>query len=136
MKDWNYYRNPVGVRYMSGEELNQYRTQLLEEINNKPMTAAEREEALKQLPARVLEYQREQNAPYIEAAAELEREFWRDVREELGYDQFLTEAGVSVLEAEAYERGHSAGFSEIYNCMRGLVEFCRKIVQHAKRPEA
>lgn len=55
-------------------------------------------------------------------------EFWKDAREELGYDKFLNADGVSCLESKAYEEGHSAGFSEVFLCLGDLTEFARQII--------
>jgi len=132
MKNWEYYNKPKDIEYFGYEEKKAFEKALLDEINNSPMTAAEREEALANVKKQVVAHVNEQNKPYREAAAKLQAEFWADAREDLGYDDFLTKKGVEILESKAYEDGHSSGFSEIYGHLQDLTDFCQKIVENHK----
>ena len=132
MKDWNYYREPAGIPYFGYEETKAFENGLRAEINDKPMTAAQRETALADVKRQVREHAAEQNKPYNEAKAKLEQEFWADAREELGYTDFLNDEGVSALEYKAYEDGHSSGFPEIFCQLQDLVTFAEKIVKCGK----
>lgn len=62
----------------------------------------------------------------------LKVEFWTDCRLNLGYDKWLTERGVRVLEGKAWEMGHSAGYSEVYDYLCDLVDFVREIIKETK----
>lgn len=131
MKDWLYYSKPNHLSYFGWEEQKAYKASLLAEINETPMTAAERKEALAAVRCRVNQHATEQNRPYRTAEAALEREFWLDARAELGYDKFLTPEGVAALEAKAWDDGHSSGFSEVFFCLGDLTDFCHRIVASA-----
>lgn len=109
-----------------------YAKALREEIDNTPMTAKEREEAIKKISERSFNWFNEAVKPYLAEKAKKEEDFWRRCREHFGYDKYLTETGVSKLEYEAYDRGHSAGFSEVYCELCRLVEFIESIRKHFK----
>lgn len=121
MKDWKYYSTPV-FPYCGFKEEQEYREKIIAEINDVPMTASEREAALKEVTARVRKYRQEQNKPYKEAQAKLDQEFWQDARDELGYAEFLSAEGVSAIEAKAWEDGHISGYSEVYSHLADLVD--------------
>lgn len=132
MKDWDYYSKPKAA-YFSFEEEKAYKQKLTDEINESKMTAAERTKALAELKGKVRQYETEYNKPYKEEQAKLTDEFWADAREELGYESFLDEDGVTALESKAYEDGHSSGYSEVFCVLGNLVEFAEAIVKGAKK---
>lgn len=128
MKSFDYY-STNSVEYPNQSE---YRKRLVQVINDTPMTAAERDEALEWVHEEARIWFKEAVKPYREEAARLEREFWQDCRGELGYDSFLNSDGVAALEYAAYERGHSAGYSDIYCCLIELAELAEKLVKNGK----
>lgn len=129
MKDFSYYSAPKEVKYFGFEEEQAYAKSLRDEINNKPMTAKEREDALNDVKHRVRVYIQEKNLPYNNALYALEQEFWKDARAELGYGDFLNDTGISLLEQKAYQDGHSSGFCEIFYYLSDLVDFCRELAE-------
>lgn len=131
MKDFDYYQNP-DMPYFGYEERKQYEQNLRNQINETPMTAYERQEALDQSWKDTREYSNKQNAPYVKKQKDLEQEFWIDAREELGYDQFLSEKGCAILEQKGWEDGHSSGFSEIYGHLYDLTQFAREMIENQK----
>jgi hypothetical protein len=55
-------------------------------------------------------------------------EFWADCRKEIGYDSWLNPAACVAVEREAWERGHYAGFSEVFNCLTDVVDFASRLL--------
>lgn len=127
MKNFDEYVSSVEV--VSEMEI---RRELRREIANTPMTESERETAINQSIIRARGLAVEANAKYREDQRRLDAMFWQDCREDLGYDRFLNEDGIGTIEAEAWDRGHSAGYSEVYQCLIRLCEFVEKIVKGIK----
>lgn len=132
MKNWEYYKEPKGIVYFGYHEEKAFREGLIAEINDKKLTADQRKKELDDVNKRVREHVIEQNKPYNIAKGALNQEFWADARAELGYESFLTTAGVEYLESKAYEDGHSSGHSEIFSKLGDLIEFAEKIIQLRK----
>jgi hypothetical protein len=132
MKNWEHYKEPKGIVYFGYHEEKAYKENLIAEINNKPLTADQREKELDAVKQQVREHVREQNKPYNIAKGALDQEFWADAKSELGYESFLTTAGVEFLESKAYEDGHAYGFPDIFSKLSDLVEFAEKIIQLRK----
>ncbi len=128
MKSWEYYNENPHAYPRSRE----FKDKLLADIANQRLTEAERQAALADVPRHVNERIKAAAAPYNAHAAKLEAEFWDDAREELGYEKFLLPAGVSALEYEAYQHGHSAGFCEIYGCLCDLSALAKVLVENKK----
>jgi hypothetical protein len=124
MKPFDYYSN-IGVPY---PDHHAYRKQLIDAIDNTPMTAADRTKAMAEVSKQVLAWMNEQSKPYRNAQAALIAEFWDDCRNELGYHNLLNESGVAALESKAYEDGHSSGFGEVYQRLDELVELTKRIL--------
>ena len=122
-------------RFFWGREVELYKQQLVNEINEAKMSAYERELALAEVPMRVSAYGTKKNKKFKEERARLTAEFWKDARAELGYDQMLTEEGCKSLEVDAFNRGHAHGFSEIFYELECLVELLEAIVPHVKRKQ-
>ena len=61
---------------------------------------------------------------YQEEAARLTKEFQDDCFAELG---IADDARRFVMYSEAYDRGHSAGHSEIFSCLGDIVEFVTRL---------
>jgi hypothetical protein len=129
MKPFDYYSTNT-VPYPS---LQEYKRKRREEIDNTPMTTAEREQAKNKLHVEAKDWFVAASAPYNEERRRLDAEFWADCLAELGYDKFLNNEGCGVLEAEAWERGHAWGYSEVFNCLCGLVDFVTRIVDTMKK---
>ena len=127
MKDFD--ENISRVEMVSEMEI---RRELRREIANKPMTESERETAINQSILRARGLAAEANAKHHDDQNRLTELFWHDCREDLGYDRFLTDDGIGTLEAEAWDRGHSAGYSEVYQCLIRLCEFVEKLVKGIK----
>lgn len=104
---------PLPLPFTSQDRLN-LKVQLLKEIDETPLTKAERDAALKGINEKVATVAKERNAAVIKRNREREQQFWIDARQELGYDQMLTKKGVEILEAWAYEEGHSYGLQDVY----------------------
>ncbi len=129
MKDWDYYRVP-NEEYCSYEQEQEILKQLIEEINNTPLTALEREKRLKDVKRIVREKVAEIEAPAKEKQAKLTEEFWQDARDDLGYSDWLTPEGQSKLESKAYEEGHSSGYLEVYYKLTELSDFLSDMKNH------
>lgn len=63
---------------------------------------------------------REKQAEYQKADALLGQQFWKDAFEELGIPKDHPKA--EKLKSKAYDRGHSSGYSEIFNALMDLWE--------------
>jgi len=131
MKKFEYYNEPTGVEHFGYQYEKDYTQKRKDEINNTPMTTADRDKALKELKTEVREHMQEKNKPYNTAGRALVEEFWADAREELGYDGFLTPEGVSKLESKAYEDGHAYGFSDVFSKLDDYTDFARLMIEHS-----
>lgn len=133
MKDFDYYsdRN-VKAEY---PDRRGYKKKLIEEIDNTPMTTDQRTAAMSKVEQRVREWFNEAVKPYYKERNRLAEEFWKDAREELGYDQYLNDDGVRALEAKAWEDGHSAGFSEVFCHLQELESFVEDIIKRGMRQQ-
>ena len=127
MKDFDEYVSKLN--YPSRSEIC---SRMREEIDAAPMTTRDRNIALADMQQRATEEFVQGRAPYREDQRRLDAMFWHDCREDLGYDRFLNEDGIGTIEAEAWDRGHSAGYSEVYQCLIRLCEFVEKIVKGIK----
>lgn len=123
MKEWSYYDKPKNVEYYGYDYQESYKRDEIKRINDTKLTTSERVVLLDNLKQQIREHMRELNKPYNAACQQLDREFWEDARQELGYCQHLTPEGISKLEAKAYEEGHSHGYSEVYHHLCELWEF-------------
>lgn len=130
MKDWDYYSG----NDHEYPDRSAYRAKLKQEINDTPMTAEQRNKALNQLQRKVAEWFTEASQPYEECRMARLNEFWKDCREELGYDEYLEPAGIAALEEAAYERGHGHGFYDIFHALEELDDLARVLVKNLKQP--
>lgn len=133
MDDLNSYRVPSD-EYWSYADKQAYKQELINGINSARLTSAEREKELKQVPAMVRAKCAEMDKPARERQQMLERKFWSDAREELGYPSYLTPEGVEILEAKAYQDGHAYGYPEIFNHLSDLDEFLYKMRDYLISP--
>ena len=128
MKEFDYYsRNPE--KYHDSFTI---KKQLIEQINNEPLTVAQREEKLNEVSKEAIQIAKELNASYFLEASRLDMEFWDDARESLEYKTLLTSAGVQKLESRAYEEGHAYGYAEVYSKLQDLVGFLEDIRKEFK----
>ena len=135
MKDFSYYNSvPEGVVYYGGSYLQKVRNESAEAINKLAAVASPsyRERLLKELVPEINKQIAELNKPYYAAKRQRDAEFYADARKTLGYDKFLNEEGVAYLEGQAYEMGHSLGYSEIYYKLSELAELAEKIINCRK----
>lgn len=129
MKPFDYY-NTIPVEYPSRVAIS---VALTNKIDGTPMTKEQREAAYADAVVEVDEIFKAKLAEYRKAEAILRDQFFEDCREELGYDDFLTEEGCKLLENMAWEESHHAGFSEIYWELCDLVPNVQKLIQHSKK---
>ena len=126
MKPFDYYSNNP-VKYPTFQERDDYKTQLKKEIDDTPLTTADRFTALGQLSAKVAAHFDSQVQKANAEESRLRDEFFADARVELGYADILTEKGMRVVESWAWERGHAGGYSDIYSSLCNLSDFVSQI---------
>lgn len=131
MKPFEFY-STIEAKY---PDYNGYKRELRKQIDESPMTAAERKAAIEEIPGKVHNWYAREVAPYNAEQAEKMLIFWQDCRKELGYDQFLSLAGCGVLESYAWEQGHSAGFSEVYNYLIDLAELAKTLINNRREKD-
>lgn len=131
MKKFEYYNSPK-TPFFGFEESKRMRNKLIKEIDEKPMTKAERTEAIREVDNTVKKHAEKKNEFYREQCNVLEKEFWNDAREDLGYGKLFNEKGVKAIEHMAYERGHAYGFSSIYNELQEIVDFVKTVIENLK----
>jgi hypothetical protein len=110
------------------------RAKLQKEIDETPMTAAERTAASKDLIRLATAIFDEEIKPYREEERRLQEAFWLQCREDHRYGHY-SQTIIDIIEYEAYSRGHSAGYPEMYNCLYDIVDFVRAIYK-AKEAES
>lgn len=129
MKNFDDYR-VSNEAYWGWEAKKAFREALEAEINSTPLTAHEREEKLKEVPKLVREKEAEMNKASRELQSKLDGEFWTDAREDLDSSRSYPDAVWSAICAEAYDRGHAYGYSEIYSKLVDITDFVDKIRPH------
>lgn len=92
MKDWSYYCE-TETPYCAYPEFREMLRARRKEIDEKPLTAVEREHALAVAEADVRLRQARQNEKHYAELNAKQAEFFRDLREDLRYGEFLTEEG-------------------------------------------
>jgi hypothetical protein len=128
MKDFDYYRD-VEAEY---HDYFNIKNKMQAELNNTPLTVEERKKREAELGTLARAKAKELNATYHEERNKKTAEFWRDCREDLGYESYLYEEGVRILESKADEDGHSGGYSEVYSKLQELDGFIHEIRRHFK----
>ena len=129
MKNFDYYSKP----HATYPNLRDIKAKLRELINETPMTADQRDVAMGNLCDEGREEFNKQAMPYNVELAKLDAEFWDDAREDIGYDDFLTDKGVLMIQSEAYDRGHSRGFSCVFGELSKLACFAENIIKESKK---
>jgi len=123
MKDYTEYQTRVAYPDSRAKK-----AELLAEIANERLTQVERDTKIAAVPQLVKTWFSSAVQPHYADQQRLTEEFWRDCREDLGYDVFLTKKGVSILEAQAWDEGHANGLPSVYEAASRLAEFAEKIV--------
>ncbi len=131
MKDWEYYSTPKAA-YFGYEAKKEFKYKLIAEIDSTPLTLDERKRRLDDVPNLVRSWVNGKNRPYHEELRQLTDEFWKDARDDIGYDDWLNDDGISHLESRAWEMGHSNGCSEVYYHLRDLCEFLKDMKDYFK----
>lgn len=62
---------------------------------------------------------------------DLQKEFFEDARKDLGYENWLTDEGISILEGKAWDDGHKDGYSEVYQQLKELLEFYEDLLKNS-----
>jgi hypothetical protein len=76
-----------------------------------------------------LDTYQEQLDAYRKDEARLINEFTNDLFEDYGVSDH---PGRHVMFSEAWERGHSAGFGEVYNCFSNILDFVKRVEEATK----
>lgn len=132
MNDFEKYKVPDD-EFWGYEAECDFKWGLIDEINNTPLTESDRKERLSAVKKIVIDKRIAMNKAAHEKQRELDKMFWADADEDLGYSSFLDEDGVRKLEALAYDDGHSHGFYEIYQVLSKYCDFLRDMRGHFKR---
>jgi hypothetical protein len=127
MKSWDQYRIS---EHFHRPSLSAIRKELQASLDEQPLTKAARAAAEEALKVQAKERYDKEMKPYREEEQRLIEMFWTDVREEMGYNEaMLNPAQVSLLEARAWEKGHSGGLSDVYCQLEDLVEFVTELFE-------
>jgi hypothetical protein len=127
MKDFEEYRSKLPYPDRSA-----IRKEVTDEINNQPLTANDRADKLADVSRIVSEKFSVAVKPYSDDEKRLEAEFYKDCREDIGYDKYLHEDGCRILEGHAYQAGHSSGYSEVYGHLCDLSSLVSSLSEHLK----
>lgn len=127
MKPFEYYT--CKVPYPDTASL---KKQLAKDIDEAQLSTAERANLILHLNEFVKEKLKPEFDAYNAGQKAIDAEFWADARADLGHTDFLTVRGVGIVEAKAYELGHSSGYSEIYGCLIDVVDFVKRIKNEYK----
>ena len=128
MKDFDYYSTSSHGYHDSYS----IKKELKKELDETSLTVEQRKAREAELSKIAMDKAAELNRPYNQEKRRLDMEFWADAREELGYCGYLDAKGVELLEAKAYEDGHSYGYPEIYSKLVDLEQFLSEIRDHIK----
>lgn len=126
MKDFSYYSTTATTPAAYETFLASYNNTHMTALDEEELTRGEYGRRLAALAADIKELRRKYAEAYRDARAVLKQEFWQDARVALGYGD-LPSSVISALESEAWDRGHSHGYSEVFNELRSVVEFVRKV---------
>lgn len=129
MKDWSYYCE-TETPYCSYHDRRSVLLARMKEIDEKPLTAVEREHAWAVAEADVRLRQAQQNEKHYAELNAKQAEFFRDLREDLRYGDFLTEEGCVYLEGEVRLQAWSP--EDWYATAEKLVDFAKSIVEYRR----
>lgn len=122
MKEFSYY-SEIKAEYP--DRLG-YKKKLTSDINNEKLTHVEREEKLKAIPQLVNEWFTNAVKPYTDESRKKEAQFYLDASVMIGYCDWPLEIKQK-LQYQAYEDGHSAGYSEVFGYLQKYYEFVNDI---------
>lgn len=100
----------------------EYEEELLEQLNNIPLTKAGYDFALGKIKERVKDLKAQHLQEYRNEESRLNHQFRKDCEVAFGFADFPDEVK-DFIHGKAYEEGHAYGFSEIANKYYDLVEF-------------
>lgn len=100
-------------------------------LNDIPLTMAQRTEQEKAILAEAREEYDELRRLYNQEETRLKELFWNDADEELGSDD-IPLAQRELLRNFAYAYGHSSGYSEIFNYYIEIVDLYRNLEEAKK----
>lgn len=123
MKDFAYY-STVDAELPDARAV---RAAMVKEINDTPMTDAQRKEAMGEVAAMSRTVMAPAMEKYRTAQEAKMREFWQHCRDDLGYPSFLSKSACDAIESFAWDKGHSAGFGEVYGYLSELSELAKRI---------
>lgn len=129
MKDWSYYCE-TETPYCPYSDRRAMLQRLWKEFSEKPMTEAEREHARTVALADARLRQAQQNEKHYAELNAKQAEFFRDLRADLGYGDFLTEEGCVYLEGEVRLQAWSP--EDWHATAEQLVDFAKAIVEYRK----
>lgn len=119
MFDASKYRNDMP--YPSESDKDVFMSARLAELDNTPMTQAQYKMAVEVLKEAAEAHIIALRIAYSNREFDLRDQFYRDAEEDYGFG-FLPDHIKSMIHGYAWDRGHSAGYEEVYNCYAAVVE--------------
>ena len=129
MKPWDQYK-PKEEYPNRNSVVSEYVVERMSALDDIPMTKSQRTKAEKDLEEEAKKYYQEQRQIYHNSLAAARQDFWNDARNDLGYDVFLDEEGMQIIEYKAWEDGHSYGYSEVFSRLKDLSDLVRRLHPH------
>lgn len=122
--DFGKYRNQLPYP----ERPNAIKRRLLSEANldNVPLTKHQREQREEEITKQAKQEFEALAAVYQKEENRLLELFWEDVNKDFGLTD-ISQAKRLILQWYAYEKGHSIGYSEIYNHYCDIVDLYRRL---------
>ena len=102
----------------------EYEKELLEQINNTPLTKAGYDFAFEKIKESVNDLKKQHLQEYRKEESRLNHQFFKDCEVEFGFSDFPDKVK-DFIHGKAYMDGHAYGFSEIASHYDGLVEFAK-----------
>lgn len=124
MKDWEEYESKKP--FVTTSHLLKG---MMEDIDNTRLTKAERDVKIEEAQAKAKVEKEKINDEYREDGQKLRSQFWLDCREDIGYDKFLTNEAVVILECRVWEERQAEGLSNVYSCLVDLAGFVQDLIK-------
>lgn len=121
------YKNTQTYYHTSHPDAKARYERIMKEINEALLTAAEREKEIEAAKTEHKEWIGKQNEKFYAEEARIHDKFLADVEENWGFDKYPVHVRRAIHSA-AWERGHSSGYSEVWNCYYDLVAFVDTIL--------
>ena len=128
MKDFDYYRTNKHEYH----DTYFVKRNLKKELDQIPLTVEDRKKREVEISSIAIAEAKKLNQPYHVEQQRLQAEFWADAREDIGYDKYLNEEGVNILESAAYDRGHSGGYADTFSVLEKLADLYERLRPHDK----